>query len=118
MPHWLMYPDWLAETASDLGTGTILQYGAVGAMCVILIVFARVLLVFARGAYTREQTRADTAETEVRRLNAMILERAIPALLAAAKAAEDSAEVIATMQHEREVNRQVEALRRTGGAPP
>lgn len=122
MPHWLMYPDWLAETTGDLGAGTLAQYGAIGVFSVILIVAVRALAVFAKGAYTREQTRADQAEAEVRRLNAASLERerllsekAIPALFAAAKAAEDSAEVIAAMQHEREIHRQVEALRRTDG---
>jgi hypothetical protein len=110
-PTWITIPLWLAET-SPIDGSTWLQYGAIGLMCLVLLVFSRALLGFARGAYQREQQRADTAETEVVRLNTMILERALPALLAAAKAAEDAAVVIGAMQHEREVRRQAEALRR------
>lgn len=59
----------LLASASDSPSGTFLQYGAIGAICVVLLVAlawtARVLL----AAYNREKARADRLETQMAALN-------------------------------------------------
>jgi hypothetical protein len=50
-----------------------LNYGALGAITVILVVFAR-------AAYKRESERADAANSEVARLNQVIQDRYLTAL--------------------------------------
>lgn len=52
-------------------TSPLLQYGAIG-------VIAALLIVFARGAYQREAKRADALDEELRRLNADMRERLVP----------------------------------------
>lgn len=80
------------------------QYGALGAITAGLVWFAR-------GAHQRERERADRLEAETRRLNEVIAERAIPALMAATKVAEQATALLASMQRERELGRR----NQTGG---
>ncbi len=84
--------------APDVGSvdvGLFAQYGVLGILCLILIFFAK-------GAYQRERDRADRADEENKRLNQVLLEKVIPALLSATRAAEESAELLREIQRERE----------------
>ena len=85
------------------------QYGAVGAIAFLGILFARNAYKReadrADRAYKQESDRADRMEAENRRLNDLILERVIPAMTAATSAAQDSAQLLATMQRDREIER-------------
>jgi hypothetical protein len=74
---------WLA--ASD-PSQNLLQYGAVGAIAVILIAAVGVLAKVLLGVYYRERDRADELEQEVNRLNKAIQDRYIDALSDATKA--------------------------------
>lgn len=84
-----------------LDLGQFAQFGVTGVIAVLGIVFAK-------GAYQRERDRADRLETENQRLHETLAERVIPALLSASRAAEESAELLAAMQRERDVARAVE----------
>lgn len=92
----------LWAAAGDGGSGLDLtvfaQYGVVGAIAILGIWFAK-------GAHQRERERADRLETENRRLNDVILERVIPAMTAATSAAQESAQLLAALQRERELER-------------
>ena len=65
----------------------IIQYGVLGIVVALLIPFARM-------AYKRETDRADRLESEVLRLNQLLQDRVIPALLAATRAVEQSQELL------------------------
>lgn len=87
--------------AAPIDPGTIditvfAQYGILG-------VIAAMLIWFARGAHQRERDRADRLEEENRRLNNLLLDRVIPALTSATRAAEESAELMSAIQREREI---------------
>jgi hypothetical protein len=98
----LGFPLWALPLTADAG-GTSLdltvfaQYGVLG-------IIAAILIWFARGAHQRERDRADRLEEENRRLNALILDRVIPALTSATNAVEESAELLNAIQREREYN--------------
>lgn len=87
-----------AETggAGGLDFTIFAQYGVLG-------VFAGMLVWFAKGAHQRERERGDRMEAEVQRLHALILDRVIPALTSATKAAEESTELLTAMQRERQM---------------
>lgn len=98
---WFRLPWGLPVLAADAGGGALdlavfAQYGVLG-------IIAAVLIFFARGAHQREQQRADRMEAENRRLNEVILDRVIPALTSATRAAEEAAELLSAMQREREL---------------
>lgn len=92
-------PIWeeLAAEASSgsLDLGALAQYGVLG-------LGAGALAVFARIAYRRETERADRLEAEVVRLNNLIIDRAVPALTAAAQAAEEATLLLRELQRDRE----------------
>ncbi len=98
-----VFEQWIRTLAVDAGAGggldltVFAQYGVLG-------VIAAILIFFARGAHQREQQRADRLEAENRRLNEVILERVIPALTSATRAAEEAAELLGVMQRERELH--------------
>lgn len=98
-----------ADPTGSLDLAVFAQYGVLGIITLILIFFAR-------GAYQRERDRADRMEAENQRLHELIIERVIPALGSATRAAEESAELLAAMQREREL---VQLLQRRleGGSP-
>ena len=81
------------------------QYGVLG-------IITGILILFARGAYQRERDRADRLEEDNKRLNELIADRVIPALLSAARAAEESADMLRTLQRERELHTIAEQQRR------
>jgi hypothetical protein len=92
---------WWTQAATDPGAepvdlGILAQYGVLG-------VFAIVLLLFARISYRRETERADRLEAEVIRLNNLIIDRAVPALTAAAQAAEEATQLLRDLHREREL---------------
>lgn len=86
----------LAAEAGSLDLSIFAQYGVLG-------IIAAMLIVFAKGAHQRERDRADRMEEENKRLNTLILDRVIPALSSATRAAEESAELMNAMQREREI---------------
>lgn len=84
---------WAAD-AGPADLAALTQYGVLGVLAAILIVFARL-------AYKRETDRADRLEAELNRLNTSIQEKAIPALLAAATAIEECTELLRDQQRDR-----------------
>lgn len=76
---------------ADPSWAPLLQYGALGAIAVALFAFART-------AYKRETERADRLETELARLNTLLQERHIPALLNANQALHDATEALQAVQ--------------------
>lgn len=82
-----------AESGTDLSV--FAQYGVLG-------IIAAMLIWFAKSAHQRERERADRLEEENKRLNALILDRVIPALTSATRAAEESTQLLHAIQRERE----------------
>ena len=85
--------------------GNLLQYGVLGILAIILIVFAN-------NAYKREASRADRAEAEVARLNNVIAEKVVPALVTASNSLRDSQFMIRELSEERD--REVRRTRSRG----
>ncbi len=94
----------VADVAPAAGVGDFVQYGVLG-------VFTAILIWFAKGAYQREKDRSDKAEAEKERLYTLMLDRVIPALTSATKAAEDSADLLKALQRERELTNLVHPRR-------
>lgn len=87
---------WLAQADGGIDLAVLTQYGVLG-------VIAAMLIWFAKGAHQRERDRADRMEAENKRLNELILDRVIPALTSATRAAEESAELLNAIQRERQL---------------
>jgi hypothetical protein len=88
----------LSDPAADpVNVGILAQYGVLGVVAAGGIVFARV-------SYKRETDRSDRLESEVTRLNNLIIERAIPALTSAAQAAEDATRLLRAIQRAQEIS--------------
>jgi hypothetical protein len=87
--------------------GMLSQYGAIGIMLVVVGFFAKKMVV-------REQVRADRLELEVTRLNTLVQERTIPALVAATEAIQASQQLLLTMQYQRESAQRVYTRRASG----
>lgn len=99
----------VADTGgSSVDFSVFFQYGVLGVVAVLLIFFAK-------NAHQRERDRADRLETENQRLHELILERVIPALASAQRAAEESAELLTAMQRERELQQLVQQRRNHEG---
>lgn len=98
LAHFLHQLPVRAADAEGLGIDLTVfaQYGVLG-------IIAAMLIWFAKGAHQRERDRADRMEAENKRLHELILDRVIPALTSATKAAEDSTELLQAMQREREM---------------
>lgn len=60
-----------------------LQFGAIGALALLL-------LAFARGAYQRETKRSDALEEELRRINTELRDRMVPLLTEVARVLADA----------------------------
>lgn len=106
MLPWLPAPLFLAaDTTPDMTV--FAQYGVLG-------VIAGLLIWFAKGAHQRERDRGDRMEEENRRLNTLILDRVIPALTSATRAAEESAELLNAIQRERDLAKLTAEQRRPG----
>lgn len=80
----------------------LLEYGILGILAVILILFVKALL-------KREQTRADAEHAENLRLNQLIQEKTIPALVSATQAIQSAQAILQAMQYQQDV---AEAARR------
>jgi hypothetical protein len=93
-----------ADAAGGIDLGVLAQYGVLG-------IFAAILVWFARGAHQRERERADRLEEKNNQLNELIRERIIPALISATKAVQDSGELLAAVQREREALRLIDERR-------
>lgn len=76
----------IAEAASD-PTGVFLQYGAIGAMVVILGLFAW-------SAYRRERDRADKLEGQLKESNDRIIDRLAQVLTESREALSDANEYL------------------------
>lgn len=87
------------------GLGVLAQYGALGVIAALLVVFARTAIKRdadrSEAAWRREVERADRLEAEVNRLNNSIQEKAIPALLAGATAINECTQMLREMQRQR-----------------
>jgi hypothetical protein len=103
-PEALLVAD--AGVGADLGV--LAQYGVLG-------IIAAMLIWFAKSAHQRERERADRLEEENKRLNMLILDRVIPALTSATRAAEESAELLNAVQREREYAQLADQRRRPKG---
>lgn len=79
---------------SEPVTAALLQYGVLGVVAVVLFSFAR-------QAIKRETERADRMEAEVFRLNNLIQERHIPALIKATEAVESATEALRSTRDRR-----------------
>lgn len=90
---------WLADAGSGaIDLNVFAQYGVLGLV-------SSGLIWFARGAHQRERDRGDRLEGENQRLNGMIIDRVIPALLSATRATEEAGNLLSAMQRERELAR-------------
>lgn len=93
----MMPPGYAALSVMADGTGadyTVLsQYGVLGVFAVLLVWFARLMI-------TRETARADRLEAEVVRLNNIIQEKVIPALMSATGSVEESTEMLRDLQRD------------------
>jgi len=99
-----------AEASSDVSTN-LLNYGVLGIFAVVMVTLIRVLL-------KREQERADRLENEVTRLNGIIQEKTIPALLAATEAVKSSQDFLRQMEYQRKIEveaNQIIARKAAGG---
>lgn len=76
-----------ADAGQAPGADVFVQYGALGAIALIL-------LWFAKSAIDRERDRADRMEEEVRRLNQLTQDKTVPALEAATRAVAETAELL------------------------
>jgi hypothetical protein len=99
----------VAEPGS-LDLAVFAQYGVLGILALMLIFFAR-------GAHQRERDRADRLEAENQRLHELIIDRVIPALGSATRAAEEAADLLAAMQRERELTAVFARRRDVEGGP-
>jgi len=108
-----------AGAAPDL-TG-FMQYGAIGIFLILLVMFARSAIQRERDqadkAVAQERARADRIEAENVRLNALLLDRVIPALTSATRAAEESADLLQALHRERELIQLLQQQRRIEGGP-
>jgi hypothetical protein len=73
------------------GLAVLGQYGVLGAVTFVLIVYARTTT-------KRETDRSDRLEAEVFRLNQMIAEQVVPALVSATSAMQASQQLVADLQ--------------------
>ncbi len=93
-----------AESSTPDVTGNLLQYGVLGIFTVVMIGLIRVLL-------KREQERADRLEAEVTRLNGIIQEKTIPALLSATEAVKSSQDFLRQLEYQRKLEEEAQRLR-------
>ncbi len=104
-PFRFHFPPLAVDASAGVDVTVFAQYGVLGVIAIILIWFAK-------GAHQRERDRADRLEAEVQRLHELMLERVIPAMTSASKAAEESAALILSMQRDRELSQILRQERR------
>ncbi len=76
--------------------GQLTQYGVLGVFAVLLVLFARTLL-------KREQDRGDASAAEVTRLNSLVIDKIIPALITATQAISASQQILQSIQYQRDL---------------
>lgn len=91
----------LVQAAAD-PLSSLVQYGVLG-------IFAALLVMFGRSLVKREQERADAVQAENLRLNQLIQDKTIPALVTATQAIQASQAILQAMQAQRDVETQVAA---------
>jgi hypothetical protein len=89
----------LAAEDGDL-SGTLAQYGSLGALASALVAGQLLVLRYVLGP---ERARCDRLETEVGRLNAIIQEKTIPALVEATRVVNESMDQLRMLERERQV---------------
>jgi hypothetical protein len=82
-----------AEESGGPNYAVLGQYGVLGVFAVLLVWFAKFMI-------ARETARADRLEAEVVRLNNIMLEKVIPALMSATGAVEESTELLRDLQRD------------------
>jgi hypothetical protein len=85
-----------AEAGGEPNYAVLGQYGVLGVFALLLVWFAKFMI-------NRETARADRLEQEVLRLNNIIQDKVIPALLSATGAVEQSTEMFRDLQREMRV---------------
>lgn len=96
--------------AGEIDLSVLANYGVVGFV-------AAGLIWFAKGTHQRALDRADRLEAENRRLNEILLDRVIPVLISATKAAEESGRLLNAIQRERELATMAEQRKPAKGSP-
>lgn len=86
---------------------SVLQYGIVGVVAVVLFFVAKRL-------FDREQARADRLESDVRRLNDLMADQLIPALTKSTEAVLDASQLINDIRRQREIEDAARRLRERG----
>lgn len=93
---------YVAAEAVPPGINDLAKYGPLGILCLALLWFAWWVVrgdraradTFAQEAWKRETERADRLETENRRLNEFIQDKAVPALFSATAAVTEATELL------------------------
>jgi hypothetical protein len=98
-----------ALAAADGSADILLQYGVLG---VVVLALGPAVWWFVR----KQGERADRLEAENTRLNTRLQEDTLPALILATQAMKASAEVLAQLQRERDIEREIQR-RRAEGTP-
>lgn len=78
-----------------------LQYGAIGAIALILLIAVREMFKVIQADKSRETERADRNEAKLIETNEMMMERVIPAVLEMVSTTKALTQVIADLQAER-----------------
>lgn len=99
-------PSTPSDPVQDSIIGVFLQYGIIGALLLVVGWYARSLI-------QREQARADRLEAEVNRLNTLVQEKTIPALVTATQAIQQSQSLLQAIQNQREIDEQISRRRRS-----
>ena len=97
----------VAQSSSGDVTGTLVQYGAIGAMLVVLGFFAKSLI-------KREQDRADNLEKDNKRLNELVQDKIVPALINATTAVNSSQQILQDIQKQKEIDEKLAERERRG----
>lgn len=105
----LAVPPVLADPTGAVDYSVFAQYGLLGVVAALLLWFAKGAVQRERDGADRERARGDRLEEENRRLNTVIQDRIIPALTSAARAAEESTELLRAIQRERELDQRLRA---------
>jgi hypothetical protein len=95
----------LAAGASSIDLSVFAQYGVVGAVALALAWYAKGSIQRERDATQKERERADRLEAENKRLYQSVIDLAIPAMISATRAAEETGELLNAIQRERERER-------------
>lgn len=102
----------LAAAESEGGLPQLPVFAQYGLLGIGFAAIASGWLLAPRYVLDRERARADRMEEENRRLNTLIQEKAIPAIVDASNAVRDSTLLVHDMKREREIQREINERRR------